>query len=496
MKVAPLLLVGLTSLCTAQNPPAPEPAKLLRYPHIQGDKIAFVHGGDIWTASAQGGQAHRVTSFDDGLELFPRISPDGNWIAFSGEYTGTRQIYLVPYAGGTPRQLTFYPDVGRMPPRGGYDHLPLDWTPDGSKILIKANRTPYGQRVARYFLVDPWNGGLEQPLQIPEGGPASFSPDGRKLAYNIISREWRTWKRYKAGRAQDVYLYDLDADEIQKITDWEGTDNFPMWLGDRVYYTSDRNGTLNLYRYDVGSGETTQVTDYSGFDVLWPTRGNGGLIFEAGGTLHVMDAATEDVRELSITLADDQAVAAADLEVRQPKSFASFAPSPSGNRVLVEFRGDIFSAPKEHGEVRNMTPHAEAPRARPRRGHRTARPSRTSRRPATTTSCSRATSPDWCRTPAHRETRARGSSSYKWSPDSKKIGWSPPRPTASMLLDVLTGWRHDADRPRHREGGHLDVPSFNARRQLFVTYTKTGAQLLLARCGSRLRAQELPTRCR
>ena len=163
-----------------------------------------------------------------------------------------------------------------MPPRGGYDHLPLDWTPDGKKILIKANRTPYSQRVGRYFLVDPWNGGLEQPLQIPEGGPASFSPDGRKLAYNIISREWRTWKRYKAGRAQDVYLYDLDANSIEKITDYEGTDNFPMWLGDRVYYTSDKTGTLNLYRYDVGEKTTEQV-------MTVPLRPKSGRMSRAGG---------------------------------------------------------------------------------------------------------------------------------------------------------------------------------------------------------------------
>jgi len=236
------LLLALTSPSIAQAPPEPTEARLLRYPHMQGDKIAFVHGGDIWTASTRGGAAHRVTSFDEGLELFPRISPDGNWIAFSGEYSGTRQIYLVPYAGGEPRQLTFYPDVGPMPPRGGYDHLPIDWTPDGKHVLIRANRTPYGKRVGRYFLVDPWNGGLEQPLQLPEGGPASLSPDGRKLAYNIISREWRTWKRYRAGRAQDVFIYDLDANTVRQITDFEGTDNFPMWLGDRIYFTSDRTG--------------------------------------------------------------------------------------------------------------------------------------------------------------------------------------------------------------------------------------------------------------
>lgn len=343
-------------LCALAQSAVPETqeARLLRYPHIQADKIAFTHGGDIWTASSAGGRAHRVTSYDAGLEIFPRISPNGEWIAFSGEYSGTRQIYLIPYSGGEPRQLTFYPDVGTMPPRGGYDNLVLDWTPDGEKILIRANRTPYGRRVGRYFLVDPWNRGLEQPLQIPEGGPASFSPDGRKLSYNIISREWRTWKRYSAGRAQDVYIYDLEGNTIEQLTDFVGTDNWPMWLGDKIYYTSDQTGTLNIYAYDLAAKSSRQVTEFSKFDVLFPARGDGGLIFECGGHLYVMSQRDEAIRKLRITLADD-------LPWTRPiwkegaSSFGSFDPSPSAKRAVVEFRGDLFSVPTKHGEVKNLT---------------------------------------------------------------------------------------------------------------------------------------------
>ena len=251
-----LLSACLFTLAPVLAPQA-EPARLLRFPHIQGDKLAFVYGGDIWTSAASGGPARRVTSFDEGFELFPRISPDGQWIAFSGEYTGTRQIWLVPYAGGLPRQLTFYPDVGQLPPRGGYDNLPLEWSADGRRLLIRTNRTPYDERISRYYWVDPFGGGLEVPLeQIPEGGPASLSPDGKQLAYNIISREWRTWKRYKAGRAQDVWIYDLERNTVERITDWVGTDNFPMWIGGRIYFTSDRTGTLELYRYDLATRAT------------------------------------------------------------------------------------------------------------------------------------------------------------------------------------------------------------------------------------------------
>ncbi len=361
--IAPALAFAALLLSGAPVPttlPEPAPAadgeaRLLRFPHIQGDKVAFVYGGDIWTTSAQGGTARRLTSFDEGFELFPRISPDGEWIAFSGEYTGSRQIYVVPYDGGVPRQLTYYPDVGTMPPRGGYDNLPIDWAPDGKRLLIRTNRTPYGQRVSRYYWVDPWNGGLEVPLQIPEGGPASLSPDGTKLAYCMISREWRTWKRYRAGRAQDVWIYDLAADTVERVTEFEGTDNFPLWLGERLYFTSDRTGTLNLYRYDLATSETVAVTDYTDFDVLFPSRGQGGVIFQKGGRLHVMDAGTEAVRTLSIQLADDRPWLRPSWHEAKDGGIAGYDISPSAKRAVVEFRGELFDVPAEKGRSVNLT---------------------------------------------------------------------------------------------------------------------------------------------
>jgi len=251
-------------------------ARLLRFPHIHGEKVVFTYAGDLYTVPVTGGRATRLTSHE-GLEVFARFSPDGRWIAFSGEYAGTRQVYLIPAEGGEPRQLTFYPDVGPMPPRGGYDHLPLDWTPDGKKILVRAHRTPFSDRVGRYFLVDPWNGGLETPLEIPEGGSgATFDATGTKLAYNIKMREWRNWKRYQGGRQQDVWVYDLVGHTSERLTDHPGTDNFPMWVGDVIYYVSDReDGKLNLWAYDPRTGEHERVTAHAEYDVLWPSRGGG-----------------------------------------------------------------------------------------------------------------------------------------------------------------------------------------------------------------------------
>ena len=181
-----LVLLTLTSLSVT----AGDDARLLRFPDIRNDQVAFVYAGDIWTVGANGGEARRLTSHE-GLELFPKISPDGKWIAFSGEYSGSRQIFVIPAEGGTPRQLTWYNSVGVMPPRGGYDHVVLDWTPDSRQILIRANRTTFGERNGKYFLV-PLDGGLEKPLQIVNGGFAAFSPDGSKLVFTPVDREFRT----------------------------------------------------------------------------------------------------------------------------------------------------------------------------------------------------------------------------------------------------------------------------------------------------------------
>lgn len=366
-----LLLFALVSVSAAQQ----EESLLLRFPHVQGDRLVFVHGGDVWRASASGGPARRLTSFDEGLELSPRLSPDGSMVAFSGEYSGSRQIWVVPWEGGVPRQLTWYPDVGPMPPRGGFDNLVYDWTPDGSRILVRSNRTPFGVRVGRYFLVDPVNGGLEEPLPVPEGGAVTFSPDGRSIAYNVISREWRTWKRYRAGRAQDVWTFDLEDSTARRLTDFEGTDSQPMWIGDRIWFTSDRGGTLNLWSVAAGGGDERQHTHYDDYDVLFPSRGGTRIAFERGGRIHIHDTVTGETTALRITLADDRPWAR-PVRISGKGNAGGYSPSPSAARLAVDVRGEVFTVPAKHGEPVNLT-----------------------------------------RTPGRRERRPR------WSPDGRFIAW-------------------------------------------------------------------------
>ncbi len=335
---------------------AQEETRLLRFPHIHGHTVVFTYAGDLYTAPLAGGEARRLTSHE-GIELFGRFSPDGRWLAFSGEYSGTRQVYLMPAAGGAPRQLTFYPDGGPMPPRGGYDNLPLDWTPDGSKILVRTARTPWGERVGNYYLVDPVNGGLEVPLEIPEGASgATYDPTGTKLAFNIKSREWRHWKRYRAGRQQDVWLYDFANHSSERITTEAATDNFPMWIGNEVYFVSDRdeNEKLNLWVHDTRTGATTQVTRFTEFDVMWPSRGEGGIVFENGGWLYHLDPATKQSRKLTITVTGDRPHTVPYFK-NVAGNVESFDISPSGKRVVFAARGELFSAPAENGNIRNLT---------------------------------------------------------------------------------------------------------------------------------------------
>lgn len=347
-----ILLVGLTTESSARQ----EESRLLRFPHINGEQVVFTWAGDLYTAPLAGGEAKRLTSHE-GLELFARFSPDGRWIAFSGEYAGTRQVYLIPAEGGIPKQLTFYPDVGAMPPRGGYDHLVLDWTPDGKKILVRANRTPFGQRIGKYYLVDPWNGGLEIPLEIPEGSSgATYDPTGTKIAYTRKSREWRHWKRYVGGFQQDITIYDLANHDSERITDWTGTDVLPMWVRDSIYFVSDRGDDLkrNLWVYDTRSGSTSQVTYHDEFDVNWPSRGEGGIVYENGGWIYHLDPASGASRKLSITIHSDLPCTT-PYWTNASNRVDAFDISPGAKRAIFTARGEIFSVPAEHGDVRNLS---------------------------------------------------------------------------------------------------------------------------------------------
>jgi tricorn protease len=350
--VSALTFIILTTSGSGPALGAPPETRLLRFPDIHNDFVVFVYAGDIWRVPSAGGTARRLTAHE-GVELFPRISPDGRLVAYTAEYTGTRQVYVMPSEGGAPTQLTFYTDVGAMPPRGGWDYWIVGWTPDG-EILVRMNRTPWGVRMGRYHRVDP-RGGLERPLPLPHGGSASLSPDGNKIAYTPVDREFRTWKRTRGGRAQDIWIYDLVAGRSERITDFEGTDNFPMWAGDRLYFTSDRSDTLNLFVHDLeGGGEKRQVTRFDEYDVLWPALGPDAIVFMNGGHLYRISLDTEKYERIPITLGGDLPLAVPHFKEVEG-NVESAAISPNGARAVFEARGELFSVPAKDGPTRNLT---------------------------------------------------------------------------------------------------------------------------------------------
>jgi len=342
------LLFGFTVVAQDQ-----QLTRLLRQPDIHGDRIVFVYGADLWVVDAKGGDARRLTS-DDGLEYFPKFSPDGKQIAFTGEYSGTKQVFVIGSDGGAPKQLTFYNDVGRIPPRGGIDNRILDWSPDGKLILFNPHRLPWSDRMPQHYVI-PAGGGNERPLAIPEGSAGMYSPDGTKIVYTPIEREFRTWKRYRGGRAQDVWIYDLTTNKAEQLTSDPATDNQPLWVGNTIYFTSDREGgKLNLYSFDLATKQVRKVTNHTDYDVLWPSSDREQIVYECGGSIWRFDPATGRDEKVPIRVYGDFKNTVPYFR-NVKANIDAFSISPTGARALFAARGDIFSVPAKNGEPRNLT---------------------------------------------------------------------------------------------------------------------------------------------
>jgi tricorn protease len=334
-------------------PAAHAGTKLLRFPDICAERIVFSYGGDLWTVSSQGGTALRLTA-GPGLERSPRFSPDCKHVAFTGQYDGDDQVYVMPSAGGEPRQLTYYPATGPLPQRWGFDNQVYGWTPDGARVLFRSMMDGFALAQPRLFTVAR-EGGLPEALPMPVSGSGDFSPDGKHLAYSPLFRDFRTWNRYQGGWAQDLYIVDLAAEQAQNITQHVRTDRDPMWIGDAVYFVSDRDDVLNLYRYDVGSGATTQLTQHRDFDVRWASSdGVGQIVYEFGGALRVYDARSAQDRGISVTVPTDGVPMRAE-NLAVADKVEQFGLSPDGKRAWFVARGDVFTVPSEQGVTRNLS---------------------------------------------------------------------------------------------------------------------------------------------
>ncbi len=329
-----------------------EEARLLRFPNASKDKITFVYAGDIFIVDKDGGVARRLTS-SKGLELFPRFSPDGKMIAFSAEYDGNRDVYIIPSEGGEPRRLTYSVDLPNVPERMGPDKIIMGWTPDGKKILYRSRSNWWHSWSGKLFYVS-LDGGLPEELPLPRAGFASLSPDGKKLAFNRVFREFRTWKRYRGGQADDIWIYDFETKKTINITNNPAQDIIPMWYGNKIYFLSDRDHTMNIFCYDLDSKQTKKITNFDRYDVKFPSVGTDYIAFENGGYIYLLDPRTDSYQRVKIEINEDFPEIRPKFKNVQ-EQIHSFDISPDGSKGLFSARGEVFVVPAEKGLIRNIT---------------------------------------------------------------------------------------------------------------------------------------------
>jgi tricorn protease len=334
----------------------PGAARLLRFPATHGDTVVFTYAGDLYTVPVKGGVARRLTSHE-GFEMFARFSPDGKTLAFTGQYDGNTEVYVMPAEGGVPRRLTYTATLGRddVSDRMGPNNIVMGWTPDGKHVVFRSRMREPNDFIGQLYLV-PAAGGLPKQLPLPRGGFCSFSPDGKKLAYNRIFREFRTWKRYRGGMADDVWIHDFESKETVNLTKNPASDIIPMWSGNKIYFLSDRdpNKRMNLFVQEVGADEAKQLTHFTEYDVRFPSLGDTAIVFENGGHIYRLDLSSQKAAKVPVRILEDRAPARTALR-DVSKNVASYEISPDGKRALFSARGDLFTVPAKDGPTRNLT---------------------------------------------------------------------------------------------------------------------------------------------
>jgi tricorn protease len=340
-QLAPVVLCLCLTTTTAF---AEVDARMLRYPDVSETHIAFVYAGDIWLVAKGGGTAHRLSS-PLGEELFPRFSPDGTQLAFSANYDGNVDVYVIPTMGGEPVRVTYHPDADRL----------SDWTPDGTQLLFASGRANGVGRLSQFYLASP-AGGFPEVLPIPYGDVGALSPSGKTIAYTTRDRGFRTWKRYRGGTAPDIWLFDLETLDSRNLTDSAANESQPMWHGDTLYFLSDSGPALrsNIWALDTTTETMRQVTTFTDFDITFPAIGPSDLVFQAGGRLYLMGLDDEKYAEVDVDIVTDLA-SLRPRRINASDLIQVADISPSGKRVVIQARGELFSVPAKHGVVHNLS---------------------------------------------------------------------------------------------------------------------------------------------
>jgi tricorn protease len=350
-----LIAPGLISIGTVSGQKPPDTTRLLRFPTTNGNQIVFCYAGELYTVGKEGGIARRLTS-GPGYSSFPRFSPDGSQIAFTSQYDGNTEVYVMPAEGGTPKRLTITATLGRddISDRMGPNNIVMTWQNTKPLIAFRTRMKSFDAFIGQLYTVG-LDAELPQQMPVPRGGFVSFSPDDSKMAYNRVFREFRTWKHYRGGMADDVWIHDFKSGKTENLTNNPAQDICPMWGPDnRIYFLSDRDGRMNLFSTDLTSKETKQHTTFKEFDIKFPSIGKDSIVFEQAGYIWRYDLATGQAAPVPIEIKEDFASGRSAL-VDASKHIESVSPAPDGQRVIAVARGDIYSVPGKDGTPRNLT---------------------------------------------------------------------------------------------------------------------------------------------
>jgi len=329
----PLLLILLTFHAFSI-----EETRLLRFPTIARDTIIFSYSGDLYLTTTKGGVATRITSHE-GYEMFPHFSPDGKQIAFTAQYDGNTEVYVMALDGGTPKRITYTATLDRddISDRMGPNNIVMGWTPDGENVIYRSRGKSFNAFKGHLFLA-PLDGSLSEQLPLMTGSWCSFSEDGNQLAFNKVFREFRTWKYYKGGMADDIWIFDFNTKKIKNITNNPSQDIFPMWIGDKIFYLSDRDRIMNLFVYDNMTNETKRLTNFSRYDIKFPSLGDNKIIFENGGYIYYYDIETLKIQKLTIKIREDFS-ASRTINKDVSKEIKNISIAPEGSKVVASARG-------------------------------------------------------------------------------------------------------------------------------------------------------------
>lgn len=341
-----------TSMIPLMSFASNDEARLLRFPTTNGEDVVFSYAGDLFSVDIDGGEAKKLTSHI-GYEIFPHFSPDGKTIAFSGQYDGNTEVYTIPSDGGEPLRVTYTATNNRddIGDRMGPNNIVMAWTPDSKNIT-------YRSRISDGFIGKLYNvdktGGLSTVLPLSEGGFCSYNSVGTQLAYNRVFREFRTWKYYEGGMADDVWVFDFKTKKTKNISNNKAQDIIPMYIGDKIYYISDRDRTMNLFVYDTANESTKKVTNFTEYDIKFPTSHGNIIVFENGGYIYKFDTTNGESKKINITLNAENLYARSEIK-SVGANISDISLSPGAERLLITARGEIFDVPSKSGVTKNIS---------------------------------------------------------------------------------------------------------------------------------------------